>query len=296
MNNANFPTNETADRNLVRNARVQGLCWPASFGRVGAVQFHVQLLCLMGVFVATSVAAEPAKPNVVYIMADDVGWGDLSVHGGGVPTPNIDRLFSRGVELTQFMGWCVCSPTRAMLLTGRHPIRVGTAPEVGGELDPGETTIAEGFQANGYRTGVFGKWHNGNDPDTPEFRAAFAEAFKHLPNKKFVAGHGANAHGFDEAWIYYGGGADYFNRRTVKGTRAGLLVAQPRVPSARWRLHGRSGHTLRHRLHSREQGPPILLLRALPHRPRAAAGQRRRSGRHRSRRGRQASRRQREDD
>ena len=64
------------------------------------------------------------KPNVVYIMADDVGWGDLSVHDGGVPTPNIDRLFSRGVELTQFMGWCVCSPTRAMLLTGRHPIRL----------------------------------------------------------------------------------------------------------------------------------------------------------------------------
>lgn len=162
--------------------------------------------------------AAPAQPNVVYIMADDLGWGDLSAHGGGVPTPNIDRLFSRGVELTQFMGWCVCSPTRAMLLTGRHPIRVGTAPEVGGELDPGETTLAEGFQANGYRTGVFGKWHNGGDPDTPEYRVHFAEAFKHLPNKQPDFGHGANAHGFDEAWIYYGGGADYFNRRTINGT------------------------------------------------------------------------------
>ncbi len=157
------------------------------------------------------------KPNVVYVMTDDVGWGDLSVHGGGVPTPNIDRLFSQGVELTQFMGWCVCSPTRAMLLTGRHPIRVGTAPEVGGELDPAETTIAEGFKANGYRTGVFGKWHNGNDPDTPAYRAAFTEAFKQMPNKKHSGGHGANAHGFDEAWIYYGGGADHFNRRTVQG-------------------------------------------------------------------------------
>lgn len=157
------------------------------------------------------------KPNIVYIMADDVGWGDLSIHQGGVPTPNIDRLFSRGVELTQFMGWCVCSPTRAMLLTGRHPIRVGTGPEVGGELALEKTTIAEGFQANGYRTGVFGKWHNGNDPDTPEFREAFAEAYRHMPNKKFAGGHGVNAHGFDEAWIYYGGGADFFNRRTVKG-------------------------------------------------------------------------------
>jgi arylsulfatase A-like enzyme len=162
-------------------------------------------------------AAESAKPNVVYIMADDLGWGDLGVHGGGVPTPDIDKLFSGGVELTQFMGWCVCSPTRAMLLTGRHPIRVGTAPETGGELDPAETTIAEGFKANGYRTGVFGKWHNGNDPDTPEFRAHFAEAFKHMPNKKLDGGHGVNAHGFDEAWVYYGGGPDHFTRRTVKG-------------------------------------------------------------------------------
>jgi arylsulfatase A len=157
------------------------------------------------------------RPNVVYIMADDLGWGDLSRNGGGVPTPNIDRLFAQGVELRNFMGWCVCSPTRAMLLTARHPFRVGTGPETGGELDPGETTIAEGFKANGYRTGVFGKWHNGEDPNTPEFQSAFKETFKNQPSKQHSGGHGANAHGFDEAWIYYGGGADYFNRRTVQG-------------------------------------------------------------------------------
>ncbi len=162
-------------------------------------------------------AAGSPRPNVVYIMADDIGWGDISAHGGGVPTPHIDRLFSKGVELTQFMGWCVCSPTRAMLLTGRHPFRVGTGPETGGELEKAETTIAEGFKANGYRTGVFGKWHNGNDPDTAEFRAHFAEANKDKPNKKAEFGHGANAHGFDEAWVYYGGGPDHFSRRTVKG-------------------------------------------------------------------------------
>lgn len=171
-------------------------------------------VCCVWLFAATAIAAQP---SVVYILADDVGWGDLSLHGGSVPTPNIDRLASRGVELSQFTGWCVCSPTRAMLLTGRHPIRVGTAPEVGGELELAETTIAEGFKANGYRTGVFGKWHNGDDPDTPEFRVAFAEAFKASPNKTLRGGHGANAHGFDEAWIYYGGGADYFTRRTVQG-------------------------------------------------------------------------------
>ena len=175
--------------------------------------FLAVLLCALGGLAF----ADSPKPNIVYIMADDLGWGDISVHGGGVATPHIDGLYRQGVELSQFMGWCVCSPTRAMLLTGRHPFRVGTGPEVGGELAKEETTIAEGFKANGYRTGVFGKWHNGEDPESPAFRAAFAEAFKNAPNKKFAPGHGANAHGFDEAWIYYGGGADYFNRRTVKG-------------------------------------------------------------------------------
>ena len=163
-------------------------------------------------------ASAAVKPNVVYLLADDLGWSDISTHpGGSIRTPSIDRLFKQGVELRNFMGWCVCSPTRAMLLTGRHPFRVGTGPEVGGELEKAETTLAEGFLANGYRTGVFGKWHNGEDPDTPEYRAAFAEAFKDMPNKKLQGGLGANAHGFDEAWVYYGGGADYFTRRTVQG-------------------------------------------------------------------------------
>jgi arylsulfatase A-like enzyme len=94
---------------------------------------------------------------------------------------------------------------------------VGTGPETGGELAKEETTIAEGFKANGYRTGVFGKWHNGDDPDTPEYRVAYTEAFKDMPNKKLKGGLGVNAHGFDEAWVYYGGGSDYFTRRTVGG-------------------------------------------------------------------------------
>jgi arylsulfatase A-like enzyme len=164
-------------------------------------------------------SAKPrAKPNIVYLLADDLGWSDLSAHpGGSIPTPNIDRLFKQGVELRSFMGWCVCSPTRAMLLTGRHPFRVGTGPETGGELAKAETTLAEGFKANGYRTGIFGKWHNGEDPDTPEYRRAFEKAFKAMPNKRLKSGLGVNEHGFDEAWVYYGGGADYFTRRTVQG-------------------------------------------------------------------------------
>ena len=99
---------------------------------------------------ASDTATPAAKPNIVYMLADDLGWGDLSANGGSIPTPQLDRLFAQGVRLDHFMGWCVCSPTRAMLLTGRHPFRVGTGPAVGGELAREEMTIAEAIQAHGY--------------------------------------------------------------------------------------------------------------------------------------------------
>ena len=180
------------------------------------IQTMKQLCCSIIVLILSATCLRAAPPNVVYILADDLGWSDVSAHPGGtIQTPNIDRLFKQGVELRNFMGWCVCSPTRAMFLTGRHPFRVGTGPEVGGELPAEETTIAEVFKGAGYRTGVFGKWHNGDDPATPEYRAEFTRAFADKPNKKPADGLGANAHGFDEAWVYYGGGADYFTRATV---------------------------------------------------------------------------------
>ena len=185
------------------------------------MRFWIALLLLLpgaGTIFASAKTGPQPRPNVVYMLADDLGWSDISAHAGAsLQTPGIDSLFRDGVELNQFMGWCVCSPTRAMLLTGRHPFRVGTGPEVGGELSLQETTIAEVFKSAGYRTGVFGKWHNGEDPLTPEFRAEFERAFADKPNKKPVAGLGVNAHGFDDAWVYYGGGADHFTRRTVKG-------------------------------------------------------------------------------
>ena len=141
-------------------------------------------------------AAEAAKPNVVYLLADDLGWSDLSIHPGGssnIPTPNIDRLFRQGVELPNFMAWCVCSPTRAMLMTGRHPYRVGTGPETGGELAKEETTIAEAFQAHGYRTGIFGKWHNGENPDSPEYLKAYEAAYGRLSKTHRRGGLGGHA-------------------------------------------------------------------------------------------------------
>jgi len=162
-------------------------------------------------------ASADRPPNVLVLLSDDQGWGDLGLNHGATPTPNLDRFFRESLQLTNFMTCPVCSPTRAGLLTGRHHLRLGAGPKTGGELDLAETTLAEALKAAGYATGVFGKWHNGDDPDTPAFRAAFQEAFKDKPNKTFRGGHGANAHGFDEAWVYYGGGADYVTRRTVQG-------------------------------------------------------------------------------
>lgn len=103
-------------------------------------------------------------PNIVLIVTDDQGWGDLSVHGNtNVHTPNIDALASRGASFSNFYVSPVCSPTRAELLTGRYHPRGGVyGTSAGGErLDLDETTIAEVFSRAGYATGVFGKWHNG---------------------------------------------------------------------------------------------------------------------------------------
>ena len=105
-----------------------------------------------------------AKPNIVVFLTDDQGWGDLSLNGNvDLSTPNIDSLAEDGASFDSFYVCPVCSPTRAEFLTGRYHPRTGVySTSAGGErLDLDETTIADLFQAAGYRTGAFGKWHNG---------------------------------------------------------------------------------------------------------------------------------------
>lgn len=104
------------------------------------------------------------RPNVVVILADDQGWGDLSLHGNtNLATPNLDSLASAGVSFNRFYVCPVCAPTRAEFLTGRYHPRGGVRGVTrGGErLDLDEGTIAEVFKDAGYATGAFGKWHNG---------------------------------------------------------------------------------------------------------------------------------------
>jgi arylsulfatase A-like enzyme len=112
----------------------------------------------------TGYSAEP-HPNVVILLADDAGWGDYSSSGNPyVKTPHTDSLARDGVSLTNFYVCPVCSPTRAEFLTGRYAFRTGVQGVSSGEerLNGSETTIAQHFQKSGYRTGLFGKWHNGS--------------------------------------------------------------------------------------------------------------------------------------
>lgn len=107
------------------------------------------------------------KPNIVLIMADDQGWGDLSMNGNtDINTPNIDALATNGASFENFYVQPVCSPTRAEILTGRHFTRLGVhRTSAGGErMNLGETTIAEVFKKAGYKTAAYGKWHNGMQP------------------------------------------------------------------------------------------------------------------------------------
>lgn len=135
-----------------------------------------------------------SKPNIILIVADDMGYGDLGVFNNGlVHTPNLDQLVGESVCLTQqYAGSPVCSPSRAALLTGRYPHRTGafTPQEVLGldRIATDEVTLGDAFKRAGYATGYIGKWHNG------------ALDRRYHPN----------ARGFDEFVGFSGGWADYY--------------------------------------------------------------------------------------
>lgn len=107
----------------------------------------------------------PVKPNIIYILTDDLGYSELGCYGNTFnETPNIDRLASQGIKFkTCYAAAPVCSPYRAALMTGQYPARIGITdylrPNSGEHLSTGHTTMAEMFAANGYQTGIVGKWH-----------------------------------------------------------------------------------------------------------------------------------------
>ena len=137
------------------------------------------------------------RPNILFLLADDMGWGDVSYHGSAIRTPNIDRLAGSGVELDQHYVCPMCTPTRVCLLTGRHPGRFGrhaTVPSNAPVLPDGYETLAVSLRHCGYDTALFGKWHLGSDP-------------AYCPNQ----------FGFDMSYGSLAGGVDPYSHRYKVG-------------------------------------------------------------------------------
>ncbi|GAB3103723.1 sulfatase-like hydrolase/transferase [Aestuariicella hydrocarbonica] len=126
------------------------------------------------------------RPNVVVIVADDLGWADVGFRGSKIDTPNLDQLAAEGMVLDRFYTAPLCSPTRAALMTGRDPIRLGVAYSVilpwdNGGVHTDEHFMSEAFQQAGYQTAIVGKWHLGHSQQAfhPNARG-FEEFYGHL--------------------------------------------------------------------------------------------------------------------
>ncbi len=125
------------------------------------------------------------RPNIVFVLADNLGWGELGCYGGGIlrgaPTPRIDALAAQGLRLTNFNVESDCVPTRSALMTGRHPIRTGALQSVPAGLPQGitpwEITLAQLLSSQGYATAIHGKWHLGDRPGRYPTDRGFDEWF-----------------------------------------------------------------------------------------------------------------------
>ena len=134
-----------------------------------------------------AVAVQGAQPpNVIVMLADDLGWADVGFHGGDIETPSLDRLAAEGVQLNRFYTTPICSPTRAALMTSRNPIRLGVAyavilPWSNNGVHPDERFLSEAFHDAGYQTAMVGKWHLGHAEETyhPN-RRGFEHFYGHL--------------------------------------------------------------------------------------------------------------------
>jgi len=176
------------------------------------------IVLLAGIVSTASTAlAAPARPNIVLILADDLGYSDIGCFGSEISTPNIDRLEKDGVALTQFYNQARCCPTRAALMTGRYPHQVGigdmiddyaaaarqaaNSPAYQDHLSTNSPTMAEVLRAAGYRTMMCGKWHLGKrSEEWPVHR------------------------GFDRSFVQINGAMNYYGGDSKDGPRAPMAL------------------------------------------------------------------------
>ncbi|MFA6544745.1 MAG: arylsulfatase [Limisphaerales bacterium] len=138
------------------------------------------LLCVLGGQSASALGSK--RPNILFLLTDDQGYGDISAHGNPVlKTPNLDRLRAGGVRFTDFHVSPTCSPTRSALLTGRHEFKNGITHTIleRERLTLKATTLAQVLKSAGYTTGIFGKWHLGDEAGYQPNRRGFDEVFIH---------------------------------------------------------------------------------------------------------------------
>ena len=157
--------------------------------RLSAFAGRPQALAMIAAVLGPTVclaAAPTARLNIVLIVADDLGYGDLGCYGNAAAvTPNLDRLAEGGIRLTNFYAaQATCTSSRAAILTGCYPNRIGVVGALNHTattgINPDETTLAEVLRARGYRTGIIGKWHLGHRPQFSPLRHGF-EVFFGLP-------------------------------------------------------------------------------------------------------------------
>lgn len=135
------------------------------------------------------------KPNIVFILSDDMGWADVGYHGSEIRTPNIDRLAGEGVHFHRHYVMPTCTPTRVGLISGRYPSRFGvTSPAYGKIFEDDTITLAQALRDSGYATSIVGKWHMGSPPD-------------HTPLK----------YGFDTSYGYFHGQIDPYTHHYKTG-------------------------------------------------------------------------------
>jgi arylsulfatase A-like enzyme len=177
--------------------------------RLFLVLFMVGWLAAPALLRAATTPESP--PNIVFIMADDLGWADVAFHGGNAPTPHLDRLAREGLELARHYVAPVCSPTRAGLMTGRYWSRFGVvAPQATRGLPWDTVTLPRVLKAAGYDTAMTGKWHLGSLPED-----------------------GPHKFGFDHAHGSLGGGVTPYSHKYKRGKysdtwhRNGALIEQP---------------------------------------------------------------------